>query len=84
MQGIYDVLGTHKLVYRRDDGLYFIASDDSTPGWFITDPSYTPVAQSENTLAAFPWQEVAWTSVVLAAQQNKALLSGGFVNMLKK
>ena len=78
VQGVYDVLGTHKLVYRRDDGLYFIASDDSTPGWFITDPSYTPVAQSENTLAAFPWQ-VAWTSVVLTAQQNK-VASGGFVN----
>jgi hypothetical protein len=78
VQGVYDVIGTHKLVYRRDDGLYFLAADDSTPGWLVTDPSFTPVAQSENTLGAFPWQ-VAWTSMGLTAQQNK-VASGGFVN----
>ena len=76
--GIYDVVGTHKLVYRRDDGLYFLAADDGAPGWYITDPSFTAISQSELTLATFPWQ-VAWTSAGLTAQQNK-VASGGFVN----
>jgi hypothetical protein len=79
VQGIYDVLGTHKLVYRRTDGLYLLAADDSTPGWFVTDTSYSQQAQSENSLAAFPWQ-VPWTSMGLTAQENN-IASAGWNNL---
>jgi hypothetical protein len=78
--GEYNVVSGRKLVYRRTDGLYFIASESAGSGasWCITDTSYGILGFSDSTAATFPWQ-VGWTNLNMTAQQNK-VASGGFVN----
>jgi hypothetical protein len=78
--GEYNVVSGRKLVYRRTDGLYFLAGQDDQSGssWVITDTSYGILGFSDSTIATFPWQ-VSWTTANMTAQQNK-VASGGFVN----
>jgi hypothetical protein len=76
----YNILGGRKLIYRRTDGLYFLASNgsDTISEWCITDTSYNIIGFSNTGAATFPWN-ASWTGLNMTAQQNK-VASGGFVN----